>query len=283
MLKFGAYPIKVNYNLHTRLRNKNQEDEFHQAGQYLEERKLDMKVNTSSDATIENNMYRQELNDYEQAVCSLLRKIDGNRVGRMVLGHINKKTTVWIVPKSDEELKHDNSAQTHPLNYDIQTNGMYVRGYGSGDTVILYNPELGDGVLLHELVHAYRYSFDKFVPVNLDYSNGYSRYTTTSEEILAHVIQNIYLSEAKQSLCLDYKSYWDGSTKEETYKVLVGNERLMWILNYFLRHEYLATMAAHTFKTTEYNPFRDFATLEAASLKTRPLVPASEEPMTVAP
>jgi hypothetical protein len=213
----------------------------------------------------------------------LLRKIDGNRVGRMVLGHINKKTTVWIVPKSDEELKHDNSAQTHPLNYDIQTNGMYVRGYGSGDTVILYNPELGDGVLLHELVHAYRYSFDKFVPVNLDYSNGYSRYTTTSEEILAHVIQNIYLSEAKQSLCLDYKSYWDGSTKEETYKVLVGNERLMWILNYFLRHEYLATMAAHTFKTTEYNPFRDFATLEAASLKTRPLVPASEEPMPVAP
>jgi hypothetical protein len=283
MLKFGAYPIKVNYNLHTRLRNKDKEDQLHLAGQYLEERKLDMKVNTSSDATIENNMYRQELNDYEQAVCSLLRKIDGNRVGRMVLGHINKKTTVWIVPKSNEELKHDNSAQTHPLNYDIQTNGMYVRGYGSGDTVILYNPELGDGVLLHELVHAYRYSFDKFVPVNLDYSNGYSRYTTTSEEILAHVIQNIYLSEAKQSLCLDYKSSWDGSTKEETYKVLVGNERLMWILNYFLRHEYLATMAAHTFKTTEYNPFRDFATLEAASLKTRPLVPASEEPMTVAP
>jgi hypothetical protein len=283
MLKFGAYPIKVNYNLHTRLRNKDKEDQLHLAGQYLEERKLDMKVNTSSDATIENNMYRQEMNDYEQAVCSLLRKIDGNRVGRMVLGHINKKTTVWIVPKSDEELKHDNSAQTYPLNYDIQTNGMYVRGYGSGDTVILYNPELGDGVLLHELVHAYRYSFDKFVPVNLDYSNGYSRYTTTSEEILAHVIQNIYLSEAKQSLCLDYKSYWDGSTKEETYKVLVGNERLMWILNYFLRHEYLATMAAHTFKTTEYNPFRDFATLEAASLKTRPLVPASEEPMTVAP
>jgi hypothetical protein len=283
MLKFGAYPIKVNYNLHTRLRNKDKEDQLHLAGQYLEERKLDMKVNTSSDATIENNMYRQEMNDYEQAVCSLLRKIDGNRVGRMVLGHINKKTTVWIVPKSDEELKHDNSAQTHPLNYDIQTNGMYVRGYGSGDTVILYNPELGDGVLLHELVHAYRYSFDKFVPVNLDYSNGYSRYTTTSEEILAHVIQNIYLSEAKQSLCLDYKSYWDGSTKEETYKVLVGNERLMWILNYFLRHEYLATMAAHTFKTTEYNPFRDFATLEAASLKTRPLVPASEEPMPVAP
>jgi hypothetical protein len=240
-----------------------------------------MKVNTSSDATIENNMYRQELDDYEQAVYSLLRQIDGNRVGRMVLGHINKKTTVWIVPRSPEELKHDFSAQTGPLKYDIQTD--YSRGYGSGDTVILYNPELGDGVLLHELVHAYRYSFDKFVPVNLHYSNGFSRYTTTSEEILAHVIQNIYLSEAKQLLCLDYRSGWGGYTKEETYKVLVGNERLMWILNYFSRHEYLAIMAAHAFKTTDYNPFRDFATLEATSLKTRPLVPASEEPMLVAP
>jgi hypothetical protein len=57
----------------------------------------------------------------------------------------------------------------------------------------------------------------------------------------------------------------------------------MWILNYFSRHEYLAIMAAHTFKTTEYNPFRDFATLEAASLKTRPLVPASEEVVPLAP
>lgn len=281
MLKFGAYPIKVNYNLHTRLRNKHKEEEFHRAGQYLEERKLDMKSNTSSDATLEKNMYRQELNDYEDAVGSILRKIEGNPVGRMVLGHINKKTTVWIVPKSPEELKQDYTALTGPLKYDIQAD--YARGYGSGDTVILYNPELGDGVLLHELVHAYRYSFDKFVPVNLDYCNGYSRYSTTSEEILAHVIQNIYLSEAKQSLCLDYKSYWDTSTKEETYKVLVGNERLMWILNYFLHHEYLAIMAAHAFKTTEYNPFRDFATLEAASLKSRPLVPVSEQGMPVAP
>lgn len=281
MLKFGAYPIKVNYNLHTRLRNTQKERELHKAGQYLDERKLDMRVNTSSDATLENDMYRQELNDYEDAVCSILRKIEGNPVGRMVLGHINRKTTVWIVPKSPEELKQDSSALTGPLKYDIQTD--YARGYGSGDTVILYNPELGDGVLLHELVHAYRYSFDKFVPVSLDYCNGYSRYTTTSEEILAHVIQNIYLSEAKQSLCLDYKSSWDTSTKQETYKVLVGNERLMWILNYFLRHEYLAIMAAHVFKTTEYNPFRDFATLETASLKTRPLVPVSEQPMPFAP
>jgi len=283
MLKFGAYPIKVNYNLHTRLRNQHKEDEFHRAGQYLEERKLDMKVNTSSDATIENNMYRQELDDYEQAVYSSLRTIDGNRVGRMVLGHINKKTTVWIVPKSPQELKQSFTALTGPLKYDIQTDETYGRTYGSGDTVILYNPELRDDVLLHELVHAYRYSFDKFVPVNLNYSNGFSRYTTDSEEILAHVIQNIYLSEAKQLLCLDYRSGWGGYTKEETYKVLVGNERLMWILNYFSRHEYLAIMAAHAFKTTDYNPFRDFATLEATSLKTRPLVPASEEPMLVAP
>lgn len=279
MQKFGTYPIMVNYNLHTRLRNKRKEEELHRQGQYLEERKLVMKDTTSSDATIENNMYSGELDDYEDAVCSMLRKIDSNPVGRMVLGHINKKTTVWIVPESPEELKQNKySALTGPLKYDIQKD--YARGYGSGDTVILYNPELGDDTLLHELVHAYRYSFDKFVPVKLDYSTRYQRWSTTSEEILAHVMQNIYLSQAKRDLILDYKSSWGGYKKEDTYEVLVGNERLMWIVNYFARHEYLAITAAHTFKT-EYNPFRDFATLEATSLKTSPMKPASEEPMTV--
>src|ERR1022692_3073930 len=66
MRKFGAYPIVVNYNLHTRLRYQHKENDFHRAGRYDEERQLDIKVNTSSDSTIENNLYKQELNEYEQ-------------------------------------------------------------------------------------------------------------------------------------------------------------------------------------------------------------------------
>lgn len=266
MRKFGAYPIMVNYNLHTRLRYQHQEDDFHRAGRYEEERQLDIKVNRSSDSTIENNLFKQELNEYEQTVCNCLRKIEGNPVGRMVLGLINKNTTVWIVPKSDKELKQCNCALTGPLNYDIQKDGSVARGSGSGDTVILFNPKLGDDTLLHELVHAYRYSYNKFQPMNVDYRTDYSSFTITSEEVLAHQIENIYMSQAQRPLTLDYISQ-AAAEKKEIYDFLTGNYFLLQSLKYFLRHEYLAMLAAHTFMNADYNPFRDYAALEAEYLK----------------
>jgi hypothetical protein len=266
MRKFGAYPIVVNYNLHTRLRSQNKEGDFHRAGRYEEERELDIKINTSSDSTIERNLYKQELNEYEQTVCNCLRKIEGNPVGRMVLGLINKKTTVWIVPKSDEELKKCSCALTGPLKYDIQKDGSVARGAGSGDTVILFNPKLGDDTLLHELVHAYRYSYNKFQPLNVDYRTEYASYTVRSEEVLAHQLENIYMSQAKRPLTLDYFSEAIADRKA-IYDFLTANYFLLQTLKYFLRHEYLARMAAHTFTTTDYNPFRDYAALEAEYLK----------------
>jgi len=266
MRKFGTYQIMVNYNLHTRLRNEYKEKDFHQAGRYEEERQLDIKVNTSSDLTIENNLYKQELNEYEQTVCNCLRKIEGNVVGRVVLGLINKKTTVWIVPKSEAELKASFSAQTWPLKYDIQKDGSVARGAGSGDTVILFDPKLGDDTLLHELVHAYRYSYNKFQPLNVDYSTELASYNTTSEEVFAHQMENIYMSQAKRPLTLDYKSE-AVAEKKEIYEFLADNYFLLQSLKYFLRHEYLAMLAAHTFTLTDYNPFRDYATLEAQYLR----------------
>ncbi len=266
MRKFGAYPIMVNYNLHTRLRYEHKEADFHRAGRYVEERQLDITVNTSSDAALENNMYRQELNAYEQTVCNCLRKIEGNAVGRMVLGLISKKTTVWIVPKSEAELKKSYSAQTWPLKYDIQKDGSVARGAGSGDTVILFDPKLGDDTLLHELVHAYRYSYNKFQPMNVDYRTEYASFSITSEEVLAHQVENIYMSQGKQPLTLDYVSQATAE-KKEIYEFLADNYFLLQSLKYFLRHEYLAMLAAHTFITTDYNPFRDYAELEAEYLK----------------
>jgi hypothetical protein len=266
MRKFGTYPVVVNYNLHTRLRNQYKENDFHRAGRYQEEKQLDIKVNTSSDATIQNNLYKQELNEYEQTVCNCLKKIEGNAVGRMVLGLINKATTVWIVPKSDDQLKQCNCALTEPLNYDIQKDGSVARGVGSGDTVILFNPKLGDDTLLHELVHAYRYSYNKFQPMNVDYRTDYASFAITSEEVLAHQIENIYMSQAKRPLTLDYVSQAPAE-KKEIYAFLDDNYFLLQALKYFLRHEYLAMLAAHTFMSTDYNPFRDYATIEAEYLK----------------
>jgi hypothetical protein len=280
MRKFGAYPIVVNYNLHTRLRYQHKENDFHRAGRYDEERQLDIKVNTSSDSTIENNLYKQELNEYEQTVCNCLRKIEGNLVGLMVLGLINKKTTVWIVPKSDEELKRCTCALTGPLKYDIQKDGSVARGVGLGDTVILFHPELGDDTLLHELVHAYRYSYNKFHPLNVYYRTEYASYTVTSEEVLAHQIENMYMSQAKRPVTLDYVSQAPAE-KKEIYDFLADNYFLLQSLKYFLRHEYLAMLAAHTFTTTDYNPFRDYVALEAEYLKgaVSPTVPELGTPL----
>jgi hypothetical protein len=266
MRKFGAYPIVVNYNLHTRLRYQHDEDDFHRAGRYQEERQLDIRVNRSSDSAIQNNLYKQEVEAYEQTVCNCLRKIEGNPVGRMVLGLINKNTTVWIVPKSEKELKQCNCALTEVLNYDIQKDGSVARGAGSGDTVILFNPKLGDDTLLHELVHAYRYSYNKFQPMNVDYRTDHSLFTITSEEVLAHQIEDIYMSQAQRPLTLDYISQAPAE-KKQIYDFLTGNYFLLQSLKYFLRHEYLAMLAAHTFMNTDYNPFREYATLEAGYLK----------------
>jgi len=268
MTKFGAYPIVVNYNLHTRLRYQHDEDDLHRAGRYEDEKQLDIKVNTSSDSTRENGLFGQEIKEYEQTVSNCLRKIEGNAVGRMVMGLINKDTTVWIVPKSDEELKVKDqyNAMTWPLNYDIQKDGSVARGAGSGDTVILFNPKLGDDTLLHELVHAYRYSYNKFRPVNVYYNTDVGAFTITSEEVLAHQIENIYMSQAKRPLTLDYMTQAP-TEKKGIYDFLSNNYFLLQALKYFLRHEYLAMLAAHTFMSTEYNPFRDYEAIETEYVK----------------
>ena len=59
MRKFGAFPIVVNYNLHTQLRFNRKEDDLYRAGRRQEEKQLYIKASTTSDATLENNIYKQ--------------------------------------------------------------------------------------------------------------------------------------------------------------------------------------------------------------------------------
>lgn len=110
----------------------------------------------------------------------------------MVLGLINEQTTVWINPQTDA-MKKCSCAQTNPLNYEIQT-GSVARLVGFGDTVIQFQPELGDDTLFHELVHAYRYSYKKFSPICIDVPNPKGSSCGSSEEFLAHQMENIHVS-----------------------------------------------------------------------------------------
>ena len=265
MRKFGAFPITVNYNLHTQLRFNRKEDDLYRAGRRQEEKQLYIKASTTSDAMLENNLYKQEIDQYESTVYRCLQTIEGNPVGRMVLGLINKQTTVWINPETDA-MKKCSCAQTNPLNYEIQT-GSVARGVGFGDTVIQFQPELGDDTLFHELVHAYRYSYKKFSPICIEVPNPGPKGSScgSSEEFLAHQMENIYMSQANRPLTLDY---YDASPtrKDEIYDFLVNHVDRLEALKYFLRHEYLAMLAAHSF-AADYNPFRDYAALEAKNLE----------------
>ena len=105
MRKFGAFAIVVNYNLHTQLRFNHKEDDLYRAGRRQEEKQVYIKASTTSDATLENNLYKQEIDQYESTVYRCLQTIEGNPVGRMVLGLINKQTTVWINPETDDMKK----------------------------------------------------------------------------------------------------------------------------------------------------------------------------------
>jgi hypothetical protein len=264
MRKFGAYPVVVNFNLHTQLSSNHKEDDLYRAGRPEDAKRLFITTTTTSDATIQNNLWKQEIDQWETTVCQCLRKIEGNPVGRMVLGLINKQTKVWIIPETDD-WKKCSCAQTFPLNYEIQP-GSVARGVGSGDTVIEFTPELGDDTLFHELVHAYRYSYKKFSPMCIDIQTPKGPACGSSEEVLAHLMENVYMSQANRPLTLDY--YDDSpALKDEIYDYLQDHVDRLEAVKYFLRHEYLAMLSAHTFTAVDYNPFRDYGKLEAKLLK----------------
>ena len=73
------------------------------------------------------------------------------------------------------------------------------------------------------------------------------------------------MSQANRPLTLDY---YDASPtrKDEIYDFLVNHVDRLEALKYFLRHEYLAMLAAHSL-SADYNPFRDYGMLEAKFLK----------------
>lgn len=273
MRKFAGFPIVLNYNLHQQKRSWNKSVDMHKAGQYQQEKQLSIKTYTSSDSTLESNMYAPEIKKWEDTVSGMLQDVFANPVGRTVMGLINKNTTVWIVPMFDPPMQKSCScAQTGPLDYVIQPGGSVATGVGFGDTVIQFRPELGDDTLLHELVHAYRYSRKKFDPKDLQISDDGRADTENTEEFFAHQMETIYLSLGSRKLEMDYE-FNQIVEKDAIYDFLIGNLDLIKALKYFLRHEYLAMLAAHSF-SADYNPFRDYANLEKIYLQTDPSLTA---------
>ena len=80
MRKYKSFPIIINYNLHMQLRNKHKEDDFYFANQPDEEKRVYIETTRTSDETLENNVYRVEVDDYESTVFRCLETIERNAV-----------------------------------------------------------------------------------------------------------------------------------------------------------------------------------------------------------
>lgn len=270
MRKYKSFPIIINYNLHMQLRNDYKQKDAFSKNQRDEEKRIYAETTRTSDDTLENHMYRAEMDEYESTVFRILQMIEGNPVGRMLLGLINKQTVVWILPETDA-MKTCSCATTNPLDF-VPQKDFRARGVGFGDTVIQFagDPK-DDDTLFHELVHAYRYSYKKFSPICIEVppSTDPRRNQSncgSSEEFFAHQMENIYMSQANRPLTLDY---YDGSParKDEIYDYLLSHVDRLEALKYFLRHEYLAMLAAHSLLSADYNSFRDYPMLEAKFLR----------------
>jgi hypothetical protein len=260
MRKFAHYPVMVNYNLQMRLGSDSQEVTLHEAKKYQQEKDLSIKVTKTSDATLKEFNWKKELEQFETGVYGQLQTIFGNPVGRKVLDLINKRTTVWIIPKSDLEYENCTCAMTSPLNYDIPKDGSYAYGSGFGDTVILFDVRLGDDTLFHELVHAYRYSTKKYKDVTLNVDNDHKLYQEKAEEFFAYTMENIYLSQGGRKLGKDYYDQ-EPASKDEIYDFLAFNLEMINFMKGLLQHDTLASIAARTFHA-DYNPFRDYKEIE---------------------
>lgn len=204
--------------------------------------------------------YDGEINNYENEIRKLLTTISTIKIGQLILNSLNKGVKTWILPFPNDGIYN---AITW-LASESEGGGVRIR-FNPKDFNNAYVSEgvsydARDETLLHELVHASRYSNGKFGHKPL-----ISKDFLTSEEFLATQLENIYFSSRRRQKF--YSLYRGGyGTKDEVYKILTEDAELIMLLKHFLQTEPLAKQAA-TLITPHYNPFRDFKELEKNSLK----------------
>lgn len=258
MIQFKPYPIYVVYS------KQNQEDaaltvqEYNKKGDYEWEKMANNAALTTEDS---DPAYRKEVQDYETNMITLLKKIQAIPIGKTLLQLF--KHDVWIVPKRSGSCY---CAITYPLDYETKSLNY---SEGKGDTYIWFDPsdDFKDDTLFHELVHAYRYSTNKFHRRAV----GNNEYNT--EEFLAHQMQNIYRSIKRLWLLYTYN---DGTvadhpgkwgTKDEIYRHFTSNPEFPMVLKHFFNNDPYARIIAQL-PYPEYNPFRDWRALERRYLAT---------------
>ena len=264
MRQYKQYKIFINFSEHSRLRTKYQVSELNKQGQYEKEQQV---FNESLKKT-DDPLWEEEIKKYESKIYQMLENIESTEVGKVFFRTLNPKTEIWIVPHTTQDFAKCYCAKTMPLNYNTKPfNGYYE---GKGDVYILFNPneDFEEDTLFHELIHAYHFAYAKF-----EGQHEFANREYNTEEFLATMMQNIYLSQTgKLQLYYTYKLGFDPkhpgewATKEEVYNHLTDNKQFVQVLKFFLTHEYLAMLAAHSLPNVPFNPFRDYVELETKML-----------------
>lgn len=207
--------------------------------------------------------YAAEILCYENEIRRLLTLISSTKIGRMLLNQLCKTRKIWIIPFLEPPIS--GKAITFPPM--SEANSGAIRIFFSPESLIgafVSKTEITDireETLFHELVHAYRYSTNRFFQKVIYNPNNFGN----SEEFLAAQLENIYHSVRRR---VKHYSQYTGEyvSKKEMYQIFVESAELITVLKYLLQTDPLVQQVA-TLKKPEYNPFRDYKELEKKSLE----------------
>ena len=202
---------------------------------------------------------------YEGRVKGLLSYVRSNTLGQCVLDMLRSKGSrpVWIVPYDSQDIREfgDGNARVGRVPWPYVRKHAVLLKYSFD--MFTYATKWGkdpgsraDEVLLHELVHVYRFA-NPSIQVRFTPSlPGYEDH----EEFLAHQMSNVYRSMwgAKKFL-IDYRKKALG-TAAQCEAALRSSRQLMDVLGSFLADDPLSRRVATL--TTLYNPFADFQRLK---------------------
>ena len=253
MSQFRSYPIHIVYSMNSQQTADYQAQGFKMRGdRHMHDWMMTTGRSLMAITPDSAPIHAHERKTYETAITRALESICGTPVGLWVLGSIDRSSKVWIAP--DPDLKY--VAQTHPAKTVKEGGGIrvHINLEPWGDTL--------EDVLLHELVHAMRFSLGRYDPRPLDDD------FPSSEEFLADQFANVHRSFLGKTRFYDhYTAFNANASKGTLYSKFVETPMQVMALKFCLDHEPIAQRLARLPQSRpDYNPFRDYPTLERMTL-----------------
>lgn len=272
MIHYKPYPIYINYST-LKAHALRTMDDFQRKGD-LHMMKFMRDMANSDLEILPSNPPTKESTAYEQAVCRQIKIIESTVIGRLVLTCLNKSVKTWIVP-IDEDL-----ATVYCKCMAVTTPGVVDARKGGGVRV-RYNVEdydfrnffiTPDAALFHELVHAYRSARVGTSGLSWKPMREYK----TEEEFLAVHLHNVYVAcRGGQRFNRSHENVGIQLSKDEAYKYLAGDWETLRVLRHYLQHEPLTGQVAKL-GPLGFNPWRDYAQLQAEWDRSHPYDPAGK-------